>query len=71
MASWKKQEINLTEGSYLPKILAFVLPIMATGILQNLFNMTDSMVVGRFVSDEALAAVSSTSSLYGTSSSAV
>ena len=63
MATSKKNEINLTEGPYLSKIIRFSLPIMATGLLQILFNSVDGMVVGKFVGDEALAAVTSTGSL--------
>ncbi|MBO4411195.1 MAG: MATE family efflux transporter [Lachnospiraceae bacterium] len=63
MAMTKKNEINLTEGPYLSKIIRFSLPIMATGLLQILFNSVDGMVVGKFVGDEALAAVTSTGSL--------
>jgi len=54
------REIDMTEGALLPKILAFALPLMATGVLQLLFNAAAMIVVGRFVSDTALAAVGST-----------
>lgn len=57
------REIDMTEGALLPKILAFALPLMATGVLQLLFNAADMIVVGRFVSDTALAAVGSTSNV--------
>lgn len=56
-------EIDMTEGKLFPKILKFALPLMATGVLQLLFNAADMIVVGSFVSDTALAAVGSTSSL--------
>ncbi len=56
-------EIDMTEGKLFPKILKFALPLMATGILQLLFNAADMIVVGSFVSDTALAAVGSTASL--------
>lgn len=62
MAIQRKNEINLTEGPYLSKLLRFALPIMATGVLQIMFNAVDGMVVGKFVSDAALAAVTSTGS---------
>ncbi len=60
----KKREINFTEGPYLWKIIWFALPIMATGLLQILFNAVDSSIVGKFVGDEALAGVSSTSTVF-------
>ena len=63
MSILKRNETNFTEGPYLSKIIRFVLPIMATGVLQIMFNAVDGMVVGKFVSDAALAAVTSTGSL--------
>ena len=63
MSFLKRQTTDFTEGSYFSKIMRFSLPIMATGVLQLMFNAVDGMVVGKFVSDEALAAVTSTGSL--------
>ena len=46
------------------KILMFALPIMATSVLQILYNSADNIVVGQFSGDpEALGAVGCTSSL--------
>ena len=50
-------------GSLTLKIVRFILPLMATGILQLLYNAADSVVVGRFESADALAAVTSVGSL--------
>jgi len=63
MARSSKYEINMTEGSLLPKVLMFSLPLMASGILQLLFNAADMVVVGRWAGKECLAAVGSTGSL--------
>ena len=51
--------MDMTEGSLLTKVLFFSLPIMLSGILQLLFNAADTIVVGRFAGNEALAAVGS------------
>ncbi len=59
----KRHEIDMCNGSLGPKILAFSLPLMASSILQLLFNAADVIVVGRFASDASLAAVTSTGSL--------
>ncbi len=59
----KKYEIDMCSGPLLSKILIFYFPLMLSGILQLLFNAADIVVVGRFVGNEALAAVGSTSSL--------
>ena len=56
-------EGNMTEGPLLPRILAFTVPLILTGILQLLYNAADVIVVGNYAGHEALAAVSSTGSL--------
>lgn len=50
-------------GSLADKILLFALPLMASSLLQLLFNAADVVVVGRFAGKEALAAVGSNTSL--------
>ena len=39
---------DLTQGALLPQIILFTLPLIATGILQLLFNTADTVVVGRW-----------------------
>lgn len=59
-----KKKLPLTEGPLFFRIILFALPIMATGILQILYNMADNIVVGQFSGDPtALGSVGSTSSL--------
>lgn len=55
--------MDMLHGSLLNKILLFSLPLAASSILQQLFNSVDVAVVGRFASDQALAAVGSNSSV--------
>ncbi|MBE6550707.1 MAG: MATE family efflux transporter [Ruminococcaceae bacterium] len=43
-----KKVRDLTEGALLPQILMFVLPLIATSVLQLLFNTADTVVVGRW-----------------------
>jgi len=62
-AKKKKYEMDMCSGPVLRKILIFALPLMASSILQLLFNAADIIVVGRFAGDNSLAAVGSTSSL--------
>jgi len=59
----KNNKIDMTSGPLVSKMLVFVLPLIATSILQLLFNAADTIVVGRFVGPNALAAVGATSSL--------
>lgn len=54
---------DLTQGSVLKKYTLFLIPIILSGIIQQLYNTADTMVVGMFAGDTALAAVGSTSSL--------
>lgn len=51
--------INLTEGKILKNLLLFALPMMAGNFLQQIYNITDTLIVGRFVGTKALAAVGS------------
>ncbi len=59
----KKYEIDMIHGPLLGKILLFTLPLMASSILQLLFNAADIIVVGRYAGSDALAAVGSTGAL--------
>lgn len=59
----KNYSMNMTEGPILKKMLLFSLPLMASGVLQLLFNAADVVVVGRFAGDNSMGAVGSTSSL--------
>lgn len=56
-------QIDMCQGPLAGKILLFALPLMASSILQLLFNAADVVVVGWFVGKEALAAVGSNTSL--------
>ena len=59
----KSQSYSLTEGSLLPAIVRFSIPLMLSNVLQVLFNMSDIAVVGRFAGSRALGAVGSTTIL--------
>lgn len=58
----KKGQRDMTEGVIWKQILAFALPILLSNVIQRLYNAVDSIVVGRFVGHEALAAVGSNNS---------
>ena len=55
----------MTEGSPFGLILRFAVPLFIGNIFQQVYNMVDSVVVGRFVSSQALAAVGSGASPFG------
>ncbi len=47
----------MTEGSIVGHILTFAIPLLIGNLFQQLYNMVDTWVVGRYVSNEAYAAV--------------
>ena len=53
----------MTEGPLLGKIILFVLPLMATNLLQVLYNAADMMVVSLSVEPDAVGAIGTTGSL--------
>ncbi|MBR3392672.1 MAG: MATE family efflux transporter [Firmicutes bacterium] len=61
MAQRSKNRINLTEGPIFSSLLRFAIPILLGSIVTQLYNVADSVIVGRFVSSDALAAVSASS----------
>lgn len=52
-------KMDMVSGGLFRKIVAFSLPLLASGILQQSFNSVDVAVVGKFTGSEALAAVGS------------
>ena len=59
----KKYTIDMCEGPILKKLLLFVLPLIASSLLQLFFNAADVIIVGKFAGDNALAAVGSNGSI--------
>ncbi len=51
---------DMTTGAILPQLLLFCLPLLLGNIFQLLYNTVDTLVVGNYVSTEALAAVGCT-----------
>jgi len=48
---------DLTQGSVVKKLLMFALPLMASNLIMQFYNVADSIIVGQFVGPGALAAV--------------
>ena len=61
MVAAKKKQLNMTEGPLFGKILLFVLPLMATNLLQTLYNAADMVVVGFSPEPDAVGAIGMTS----------
>ena len=52
---------DMTQGAPWKRIMEFSVPMLLGNIAQQLYNTADSVIVGRFVGDNALAAVGSAS----------
>lgn len=53
------QPVDMTQGKPWEKIIAFTVPLVIGNIAQQLYNTVDSIVVGKYVGDNALASVGS------------
>ena len=56
--------VDMTVGTPWKKIALFTIPMVLGNIAQQLYNTVDSIVVGKFVGDNALAAVGSASPIF-------
>ena len=54
---------DMTKGSPWRLIAGFALPVLLSQVFQQLYNTADTLIVGRFLGDGALAAVSSSGPL--------
>ncbi len=54
---------DLTKGAILPTMLRFAVPMILGNLLQQCYNIADTIIVGRFLGEGALAAVGSAFSL--------
>lgn len=59
----KRSTLDMTKGKEWKLIVMFAIPIFFSSLFQTLYNIVDSIIVGRFVGDDALASVSSSGSL--------
>lgn len=64
MAAPLRMVKNLTHGSPLKCIMSFAAPLFLGMLFQQVYNMVDTMIVGKFLGLEPLAGVGSTGSLY-------
>ena len=61
--SKSRYQMDMCKGPLLRKIVLFSIPLVCSGILQLLFHTADLIVLGRFASYQALAAVGGTGSI--------
>ena len=58
---WKKlfEPVDMTQGDPVRQIVKFMIPMLIGNVFQQLYNTADSVIVGLYVGDNALAAVGS------------
>ncbi|MBE5845642.1 MAG: MATE family efflux transporter [Butyrivibrio sp.] len=59
----KNLTTDMTTGNTVKHIILFALPALIGNVFQQLYNLADSIIVGRFVGSDALAAVGATGSI--------
>ena len=59
----KTKNIDLTVGNIPSSLWKFAVPLMLGNVLQQLYNLVDTWVVGHYIGDNALAAVGSSYTL--------
>lgn len=57
------KELDLTTGSIPKKLFLFAMPLLFGNLLQQIYFIADSIIVGRFIGDTALAAVGAASAI--------
>ena len=55
---------SLTSGNITKAILSFIIPMMLGSLIQQLYTMTDSIIVGQFAGKVGLAAINSVATLF-------
>ena len=54
---------DMTQGSVTKSIIAFTIPLLLGNLLQQTYNIADTLIVGKYIGDDALAAVGATGSI--------
>jgi len=57
------QTMDMTKGNIIKHLLYFSIPMLIGNIFQQVYNLVDSVIVGRFIGADALAAVGTTGSI--------
>ena len=63
MANAEQTTQNMTSGNSMRQIILFFLPLLWGNLFQQLYSLVDSIIVGKGISDQALAAVGATGTL--------
>ncbi|MGN0564412.1 MAG: MATE family efflux transporter [Candidatus Heritagella sp.] len=60
----KSNTMDMTQGNILRQLTIFAIPLLIGGIFQLVYNLTDTIILGKFVSATALACIGAASSAY-------
>jgi len=60
---------DMTKGKPMKLLIGFALPLMIGNIFQQFYNFVDTVIVGRFIGPDALAAVGTTGNIIGVTTS--
>ena len=58
-----RRDVDMTEGRIVKHLIHFAIPLLIGNLFQQLYNMVDTWVVGRYVSDTAFSAVGTVGSI--------
>lgn len=59
----KSKTLNMTEGNPVQLLIVFAIPMLIGNIFQQMYNLVDSVIVGKIVGADALAAIGATGSV--------
>ena len=59
----KTKTLNMTVGNPVRLLIVFAVPMLIGNIFQQVYNLVDSIIVGKFVGAQALAAVGASGSV--------
>ncbi len=59
----KSKTLNMTRGNPVYLLIVFAIPMLIGNVFQQMYNLVDSVIVGKFVGADALAAVGATNSI--------
>ena len=57
-------EVDFLNGPIIKSIIVFAIPLFISNIFQQMYNMVDTMIVGYYLGDNALAAIGSTAAIH-------
>ena len=60
---------DMTKGKPMKLLIGFALPLMIGNIFQQFYNLVDTVIVGRFIGPDALAAVGTTGNIIAVTNS--